>query len=455
MAFTFTPAKNSHTAPINTTLVVDMGGTVDENTVNASTFVIHASLHAPVAGSFNVVGQVITFTPTNPFWLNEKVEVTLTAGIKVGGSFITPYVWQFWITSGNKGTGFFTDSGQNLGNTRANQEVLGDFRGVGILDLIVANWKPAPEDTPAVLQENNGSGVFSFKQTLSEYDNEGVAVGDFRNSGKLDVVFNAYSGDPDTVWFNDGEGVFSKVQEITPDHNDLGCAVGDLDGDGFLDYVAVGAGINIYHNDGAGGFVFDRTYNAGTQYMYVVIADFNNDGRLDLLVAKNPGCQVWLNNGDGTFTMSQAFGNYNAYGCNAGDFNNDGFMDVILNDGYHVGQDAPQEIWLNDGDGTFTFKEEIGNFFSENTLIADLNGDGNLDLFLTVRDVGCRVYFGDGTGHFADSGQTLGTEEARDGAFGDIRKTGILDAVIGGAIWTITKVWFQNYADPKTLFRLS
>ncbi|KKJ01367.1 FG-GAP-like repeat-containing protein [Prochlorothrix hollandica] len=226
----------------------------------------------------------------------------------------------------NDGTGFFTDTDQNLGNSYAAGIDLGDLDGDGDLDMAVGSFP----------------GAHDPKEYL--YGQPGPFQG-------LSPVTPPTNG-ANTIWKNDGNGNFTLFQELEPDVRSAVMKLGDLDGDGDLDAVSA--------NLGPG--------NLG-----------------DPAFRNTPlGNQVWINTGNGFFTKGQLIGNEISNGVDLGDFDGDGDLDVFaVNFGTFPATGEANRLWLNDGSGNFTDSGQLfGDNVSANVAIGDLDGDGSLDVFV-------------------------------------------------------------------------
>lgn len=161
----------------------------------------------------------------------------------------------------------------------------------------------------------------------------------------------------------------------------------------------------------------------------VATADFNQDGKLDLVLETGSSFQIALGNGDGTFATTTPF--YDFIGAPdlpaIGDFNGDGNLDVAFSDPSDI-----VEVWLGNGDGTMQGPLQFPDANGRDTLVAaDVNGDGKLDLITN----GVSVLLGNGDGTFTANGGPLlnGNSVSTQILAGDFNGDGKLDFVIGSS----------------------
>src|SRR5580658_1461238 len=147
-------------------------------------------------------------------------------------------------------------------------------------------------------------------------------------------------------------------------------------------------------------------YTAQNNPVYVVSADFNNDGYTDLATtnAGSDSVSIYLGSASGTLTLKQTIvlGSSGAWGLIAGDLNNDGNIDLVP--AMRSGGAIP--VLLGNGDGTFTLHLGPNSPVSaEVAVMGDFNRDGNQDLvFLSYGTPGAMVFMaGNGNGTFTAS----------------------------------------------------
>ncbi len=269
--------------------------------------------------------------------------------------------------------------------------VTGDFNGDGNLDLVTSqDYKRAFLNTFL----GNGDGTFGavagssdggYVLTPADLNADGkLDLADDSN----------WYGDPDLYFsLGNGDGTFSTMNGPGGEDYGSQLAVGDFNGDGILDLAQASSwgygrtSVSIYLGNGDGTFTQTATYTTPYVVSGIAAVDLNGDGILDLVT---DGVSVLLGNGDGTFTVansiqvasvSPAFQN-----VNVGDFNGDGQLDVAV---VAVDKNGRQTIaiLLGNGDGTFqTPIEFVGGLNPRlhryGFLMGDFNNDGKLDLIL-------------------------------------------------------------------------
>ena len=280
-----------------------------------------------------------------------------------GGSGVT------FMKANDNGTGYTEISGNEYVFSQRSNFV--DINNDGHLDAFVCH-----DVQPTVYYINDGNGNLQFFQgpdedgvpsgiggvelslapigSAQEGGNYGSVWIDFDNDRDIDMFIAKCRGGNvqwknNELWRNNGDGTFSNIADVT-------------------------GWYNSYYPDGG----HDNSSNLGdpVQTWSSAWGDFDNDGYMDVYVGASAtgdgGHKLMQNNGDGTFSdrtngsgLSEA--NYGIEN-DSGDFNNDGFVDILSNG----------SILLNNGDFTFTI-------YNQNTpgpgAIGDANNDGFLDVF--------------------------------------------------------------------------
>ena len=220
-------------------------------------------------------------------------------------------------------------------------------------------------------------------------------------------------------------------------------AWGDFDNDGKLDillmgYADSGDGSWVYHSNGDGTFTNIDAGLIGNQQSAAAWGDYNSDGNLDILL---PGYGYWdsrvyRNNGDSTFVdISASLPAASQGGSVAwGDFDNDGKLDILLAGATGTGLGAA--VYHNNGNGTFT---DIGaglpGVYYASVACADYNNDGYLDILLTGYSghaLLANVYRNNGDGTFTDIGAGLPGIYYGSAAWGDFDNDGMPDILLTG-----------------------
>ena len=241
-------------------------------------------------------------------------------------------------------------------------------------------------------------------------------------------------------------------------------AWGDYDRDGYIDIMTVGhlGGIcQLWHNNGDGTFT-DVTAAAGMltddgDAHGPCWADLDNDGKLDLYVAKGTLKEdkpinyndLWRNNGDGTFTDIGDASGVTGIGCfnrgaNAVDYDNDGDLDLFLPSFFKHESGGPNLLYRNDGDFQFidvATEAGIGREGIDNWAAAwnDYDLDGLIDFFITTGpDNGVTsssaLYRNRGDGTFEDvtsaAGLNIPSGYSNSAAWGDFNNDGYPDLYV-------------------------
>ena len=246
-----------------------------------------------------------------------------------------------------------------------------------------------------------------------------------------------------------------------------GAVAEDFDQDGDLDLLVStfdpSGQVRLFINNEDGSFS-DYTRVAGLEGIYgalnMVQADYDNDGDADVLMlrggwmakqGRHPN-SLLRNNGDGTFTdvtFEVGLGevHYPTQTASWADFDNDGDLDLYVGNETTPELRAPCQLFLNQGDGTFTdvaLSAGIANGrFTKAVVWGDYNGDGWQDLYVSNIHGANRLYHNNGDGTFTDvaaSAGVTGPEASFPAWFWDFDNDGALDLYVSAYQATIGRL---------------
>ncbi len=307
----------------------------------------------------------------------------------------------------------------------------GDIDGDGDLDFVTANDDFGRGHTVSICR-NDGKGTFSTGPRVRVGAGPRcVALGDVDGDGDLDLLTANRAANTVSVRLNDGAGRFrAPARHAEPGvlFQPQSLALGDVDGDGDLDFVAGnGAGthaVSVRLNDGTGHFTAparDSEPLVGSIPLSVALADVDHDGDLDLLSANfgSGTVSVRLNDGRGRFSggvEADTPVGAEPLSLAVGDVDGDGDLDLLTaNSAATSAAGSPGtysvSVRLNDGAGRFGAAATHPDMPLENRpaglTVGDVDGDGDLDLLTANYGVGSgntlSVRLNDGAGRFAAS----------------------------------------------------
>ena len=204
----------------------------------------------------------------------------------------------------NNGDGTFTDSGQSLDTAPGYGVALEDLDGDGDLDVFVANGgSGSPFDTVWINQGGDQGGTegdfLDSGQELGFIWTEDVALGDLGGPSAIDAFTASWIPQANKMWPNEGPAAFFDSGQNLGSEGSLGVSLGDVDGDLDLDAFVGNQfpdGGKLWINNGSGMFTDSgESIGADQTIQRSALADFNNDGALDLFLAVDGPNQVWFN----------------------------------------------------------------------------------------------------------------------------------------------------------------
>jgi len=316
--------------------------------------------------------------------------------------------------------GLFVDTLTGVGDGGALAVELVDLDRDGDLDILESRADGVR------LHRNNGLGAFTtVLRDLAPGPGLFARSADVDRDGDRDV-FVTYAGAPATILLNDGAGTLSRSGVALRSDPTTTFATADFDKDGDADFLTLNSTTATdfaYWGSVAGTFGDPLAFvNSGQnllaspQQVGGVSLDIDGDGDLDVATVADDfvsqGLRIYRNNGQGTFTtVSQGFSALRAKCLAAGDFDNDGDIDIAM--GTTTGNpgatfDNTVVLYENNGAGTFAQASTASTFGATTggvTGIAfyDYDRDGDQDLICVAANDAPRVYPNNPRGTFSSS----------------------------------------------------
>ncbi|MBZ5719889.1 MAG: choice-of-anchor D domain-containing protein [Acidobacteriia bacterium] len=329
-------------------------------------------------------------------------------------------------------------------------------------NALITVTNPAPgggKSNLAYFDVVNPVSSVSFVKTDTNVGNnpKWVSTADFNGDNKLDLAIANFFDNTVTVYTGNGDGTFTLSATLILDAGagPVSLATSDFNNDGKLDLIVAeqtrtpASDVKVFLGNGDGTFIpgpYGST-NESVQPTWLAAGDFDRNGSQDFAVANSvdPTTSIVMGNGDSSFywTDSPPVGRAGPVGVVLGDFNGDGFLDFAeLNK-----TDKSVSVGLGVGDTTFTAasaRSTVGNG-AVAIAAADFNGDGFLDLAVVNQgDNNVNILLGQGNGNFVSNPALTGLSSPDAVATGDFNGDGKVDLAVANSSAGTVSLFFGN-----------
>lgn len=368
--------------------------------------------------SYTIAGDFTIFPVVGDFNGDDKLDVIAVSGLASGGIVSNSSLLTVLLGNGDGTFSQPVNDQVTLPFSSVEAITAGDLNSDGKLDLVLTSYY----GNSVYVAFGNGDGSFQAPSVIStalSYQLDSQII-DLNHDGHPDIVVSA-QGLPGSllngvqVLLNDGTGNFvpASVYGLTGTGGLGQLAISDFNGDGNSD-ILLGSGgslsILLGNGDGTMQGAAITSQALGTVYA-AITADVNGDGIPDLVESvyvpsygNQGGILVFLGTGNGQYAAPTLYtaGFATALALVAGDFNNDGKVDIAAVGEGLDGSFAQGEVSLLLGNGDGTFQSPVsygtGGQYSLSLVTGDFNGDGKLDIAVVNQSSSVSILLGNGDG---------------------------------------------------------
>jgi VCBS repeat-containing protein len=355
---------------------------------------------------------------------------------------------------------------QSIALTGATAAAAGDFDGDGFDDLAVATASAQGLVLFSNIVDPANPSRRLFAAPPSALGGEGlatdVAVADLDRDGDLDIVTATSSGAPNRAFLN-ASGSFTSVSLGDPTVDSHAVAVGDINGDAFVDLVFASSDTSTVLINSGTGAVFRRGAGVGPHAARdALLVDLLGDALPELVLANSDGDAAVYSNTGGAFTLATRLSTGPTSAVATGDFNGDGRADLVFSRDTVDAPAVPSAaaavpsalVWLTTSSpgNPFFVADELGAAATSDLLVNDFNLDSRADV-LAASSYGARVFTNAGAanGTFVLHPQQLATPGARGVAMGKFSSDERVDvAVVGDGVAVFVNDGSGNFGPPDS-----